>query len=166
MQASDIYEMLVAQIYHWGHNFHRNLFHMFDDMNMVRYIRLAACVGAYMLLRPYFVKIGAKIQEKEYEKQSAAAKDPYEASVKGDKKKITPNSLRGGKTVSFQDTEEEEEKGEVSGVQWGKKARQRQKKVVNALLEKKEERLREDDEEEKKDVMDLLVDYDEGEDGW
>lgn len=139
---------------------------MFDDMNMVRYIRLAACVGAYLLLRPYFVKIGAKIQEKEYEKQSAAAKDPYEASVKGtgEKKKITPNSLRGGKTVSFKDDEEEEK--EVTGVQWGKKARQRQKKVVDAVLGKKEQMLKVDDEEEKKDVMDLLVDYDEGEDGW
>jgi len=164
MQASDIIDTIVAQIYHWGNNFHRNLFHMFDDMNMTRYIRLAACVGAYMLLRPYFVKLGAKIQEKEYAKQSAA-KDPYEASVKGDKKKISPNALRGGKSVSFKDSDEED-KGEPSGVQWGKKARQRQKKVVNQLLEKKEERLREDDEEEKKDVMDLLVDYDEGEDGW
>lgn len=141
------------------------MFHMFDDMNMVRYIRLAACVGAYLLLRPYFVKIGARIQEKEYEKQSAAAKDPYEASLKGkgEKKKITPNSLRGGKTVSFKDTEEEEK--EASGIQWGKKARQRQKKAANASLSKNEERLREDDEEEK-DIMELLVDYDEGEDGW
>jgi len=165
MQANDVIETIVAQIHHWGNNFHRNLFHMFDDMNTTRYIRLIACVGAYLLLRPYFVKLGEKIQSKEHEKQSSA-KDPYEASTKGDKKKITPNALRGagGKTVSFADTDEDE--GEPSGVQWGKKARHRQRKVVSKLLEKHEEKLREDDEEEDKDIMELLVDYEPGQDGW
>ncbi|KUJ11417.1 DUF1531-domain-containing protein [Mollisia scopiformis] len=166
MQANDIFEAIVAQLYHWGNNFHRNLFHMFDDMNTTRYLRLIACVGAYLLLRPYFVKIGEKIQAKEHEKQSAA-KDAYEASTKGDKKKITPNALRGagGKTVTFADSDEEDS-AEPTGVQWGKKARQRQRKVVSKLLEKHEEKLREDDEEEDKDIMELLVDYEPGQDGW
>lgn len=166
MAVDDIFEAIVAQLYHWANNFHRNLFHMFDDMNTTRYIRLIACVGAYLLLRPYFVKIGEKIQAKELEKQGSA-KDPYEASTKDDKKKITPNALRGagGKTVSFADPDDEDE-GEPTGVQWGKKARQRQRKVVSKLLEKREEQLREDDEEEDKDIMELLVDYEPGQDGW
>lgn len=146
---------------------------MFDDMNMTRYIRLIACVGAYLLLRPYFVKIGTKIQEKEFEKQSQAAraKDPYEAATIADgsgKKKISPNSLREGgggkKTVSFEGDKKEEV--EATGKEWGGKARLRQKRVVDGLLEVKEKRLREDDEEEKKDVLELLKDYDSGEDGW
>jgi len=169
MQASDVFDAFVAQIYHWGKNFHRNLFHMFDDMNTTRYIRLIACVGAYLLLRPYFVKLGEKIQAKEMEKQNAA-KDPYEAStkgVKGNKKKITPNALRGagGKSVTFADSDDEGE-GEPTGIQWGKKARQRQRKVVSKLVEKHEEQLQEDDEEEDKDIMELLVDYEPGQDGW
>lgn len=167
MQANDIFEAIVAQIYHWANNFHRNLFHMFDDMNTTRYIRLVACVGAYLLLRPWFVKLGEKIQAKEHEK-ATKAKDPYEAVTKADKKnKITPNALRGagGKTVTFADTDEEDT-AEPTGVQWGKKARQRQRKVVSKLLEKNEEKLREDDEEEDQDIMELLVDYEPGQDGW
>jgi len=167
MQPTDVIDAIVAQLYQWGNNFHRNLFHMFDDMNTTRYIRLIACVGAYLLLRPYFVKIGEKIQAKELEKAQAA--DPYDAATKDakDKKKITPNALRGvgGKTVTFEESEDENE-GEPTGVQWGKKARQRQRKVVSKVLEKREEQLREDDSDEEKDVMELLVDYEPGKDGW
>jgi len=171
MQPSDIFDPIVGFFSHLAHNFHRNLFHMFDDMNTTRYIRLIACAGAYFLLRPYLVKLGERIQGKQLEKLSSTPSDPYDAAIKekgGREKLVTPNSLRGasGKTVSFADDGEGEAEGEGTGANWGKKARERQRKVVGRLAEQRERVLREDDEGNEKDLMELLVDYQEGEDGW
>ncbi|CZR60310.1 uncharacterized protein PAC_10206 [Phialocephala subalpina] len=163
MGPQDIYHFVVDWVYYFANNFHRNLFHMFDDMNTTRYIRLIACVGAYLLARPYLVKLGEKISQKELEKQNKA-KDPYDAATKekGDKKKIEPNALRGGgKSVSFEEVEkEEDDEGEASGFQWGKKAKQRARKEAEKKLAAQEKVLQDDD------IMEHLVDYEPGQDGW
>ncbi|KAF8855744.1 hypothetical protein BDZ45DRAFT_498239 [Acephala macrosclerotiorum] len=165
MTPQDIVEFVWGWITHFANNFHRNLFHLFDDMNTTRYIRLIACVGAYLLARPYLVKLGEKISQKELEKQNKA-KDPYDAATKDskDKKKIEPNALRGGgsgKTVSFEEVEKkEDEEGEASGFQWGKKTRQRARKEAEKKLAAQEKVLQEDD------IMEHLVDYEPGQDGW
>ncbi len=144
---------------------------MWDDMTLLKYIRLVAIVGAYALLRPYLMKWGEKLQAKEHEKEL----DPYEMATADakDKGKLSPNDLRGvgvtgvgGKVVELEDSESEEETTGTD-VKWGKKARKRQRAVVKKILADEEEvrrQLQEDDED--KDIQEYLVDYTPGEDGW
>lgn len=137
----------VEYIKYYVWNFWRNLTGVFDDMDSRRWIRMIAAVGAYLLLRPLLVKLGEKIQNKQYAKT-------MESSQKGPKAKISPNALRG-QVEPIQDEDEEEE--EIKGVESGKKARKRQLKKA---------REEQQDEDSQADVMDHLVDYVEGEDGW
>lgn len=168
-QIIDLVQMIVAQLNTWYNNFTRNAIHMWDDMTLLKYIRLVAIVGAYALLRPYLMKWGEKLQAKEHEKEL----DPYEmatADGKNGKGKISPNQLRGagGKVVELEVSDSEEEgEGTVADVKWGKKARKRQRAVVKKILADEEEvrrQLQEDDED--KDIQEYLVDYTPGEDGW
>ncbi|RDL35465.1 uncharacterized protein BP5553_07396 [Venustampulla echinocandica] len=148
----------------YGGNFVRNLRKTFDGMTLEKYVRLIAVVGAYLLLRPYIMKLGAKIQAKEHEKE-IDLEEP-----EGPKAKISPNMLRGhgGKEVEIGDSESEEEgEGDTTGANWGKKARKRQRqqdKKLLAAIEERHRQLQEDDED--KDIMEYLVDYEEGKDGW
>ena len=149
---------MVENIQYFASNFLHNLQHVFD-MDLRTAIRLVVIVGAYLLIRPYLIKGGAKLQEKQHEKV-------YEADKKRDAEAlISANSLRGHVEVP-EDTDDEEE-SQATGVNWGAKARKRQRKVVKKILEA-DERLRLDAEGDKddQDIMDLLVDYEEGKDGW
>ncbi|KAL2067637.1 hypothetical protein VTL71DRAFT_15733 [Oculimacula yallundae] len=141
-------------------NLTRNAVHMWDDMSMLNYIRMIAIVGGYLFLRPYLQRYGERVQARNHEKMLAKKA----TEEKGGKAKISPNALRagGGKSVKFADeggdaVEEKEE--------WGKKAKKRQKKVQD-LLDKEGKRLEDLDDEEDKDIMQYLVDYEEGKDGW
>lgn len=135
---------------------------MLDGMNSKRWIRLIAIVGAYFLIRPYILKFGAKIQAEEH------AKSIHSEEAKAQKAKISANSIRG--QVEIPNSEDEEDEVEATGnePQWGKKARKRSRKVVRDILEEQERRLEEDDNEDIKEFLesDVLVDYNEGEDGW
>jgi Protein trafficking PGA2 len=160
-------EFIPNQLVTWYNNFIRNAVHMWDGMTLIKYIRLIAVLGAYMLLRPYLMKLGAKLQAKEHEKEL----DPYEIATKdeqGNTKKLSPNNLRGidGKEVTLEDSESEEE-ATGADVKWGKKARKRQRAVIKKVLED-EERIRRElqEDEEDKDIMEYLVDYEPGKDGW
>jgi hypothetical protein len=168
-QIIELIQMIVAQLNTWYNNFTRNAIHMWDDMTLLKYIRLVAIVGAYALLRPYLMKWGEKLQAKELEKEL----DPYEmatANGKHGEGKISPNQLRGagGKVVELEGSDSEEEgEGTAADVKWGKKARERQRAVVKKILADEEEvrrQLQEDDED--KDIQEYLVDYTPGEDGW
>ncbi|KAE9373999.1 DUF1531-domain-containing protein [Stipitochalara longipes BDJ] len=160
--------MVIAQLNTWYNNFTRNAVHMWDDMTMLKYIRLVAIVGAYALLRPYIMKWGEKLQAKEHEKEL----DPYELATADakEKGKISPNQLRGagGKVVELGDSDSEEEaEATAADVKWGKKARKRQRAVIKKVLADEEEvrrQLQEDDED--KDIQEYLVDYTPGQDGW
>jgi hypothetical protein len=160
-------EFIPNQLSTWANNFVRNAIHMWDGMTLIKYIRLIAIVGAYALLRPYLMKLGAKLQAKEHEKEL----DPYEMATKDEqgKAKLSPNQLRGvdGKVVELQESDSEEEAATGSDVKWGKKARKRQRAVIKKVLED-EERIRRElqEEEEDKDIMEYLVDYEPGKDGW
>jgi protein trafficking PGA2 len=172
-QVIEFGEMIVNQLLTWYNNFTRNAIHMWDDMTLLKYIRLVAIVGAYALLRPYMMKWGEKIQAKQHEKEL----DPYEIATADAKAKgkgmVSPNDLRGvgltgagGKVVELEDSESEEETTGAD-VKWGKKARKRQRTVVKKILADQEEvrrQLQEDDED--KDIQEYLVDYTPGEDGW
>jgi hypothetical protein len=170
-QIIELVQMISNQLVTWYNNFTRNAIHMWDDMTLLKYIRLIAIVGAYALLRPYIMKWGEKLQAKEHEKEL----DPYEMATADakEKGKLSPNDLRGvgvtgagGKVVELNGSESEEETTGAD-VKWGKKARKRQRAVVNKILADEEEvrrQLQEDDED--KDIQEYLVDYTPGEDGW
>jgi hypothetical protein len=164
-RAMEVLQFIPMQLGQWYHNFTHNIVHMWDGMTMIKYIRLIAVAGAYILLRPYLVKLGEKFQTKEHEKEL----DPYE--MEKQKAKLSPNALRGvsGKVAELEDSDEGQEEGGATGgdVKWGKKARKRQRMSIKKLLEEKEKLLQEQQEDDDdKDIQEYLVDYVEGEDGW
>ena len=53
--------------------FTRNLRGSLEGMSPEKWIRIVIIVGAYMLLRPYLIKLGGKVQMKQHEKEAAAA---------------------------------------------------------------------------------------------
>lgn len=131
----------------------RNLMASFSRLKPEGWIRLIWIVGAYMLLRPYLMKLGARAQERQHEKESAEAADTGA--------EVHPNELRGGKKVAIPgvESDDEEEKTEAKPGQWGKKARVRQRKFIRETLVKEEERLQDEQEQEDlKDIADLLED--------
>ncbi|CAD6502068.1 BgTH12-02311 [Blumeria graminis f. sp. triticale] len=144
-----------------GDNLVRNVWGMWDGMRLRDYIRIVIIVGGYLLLRPYLLKFAAKIQAKQY------AKIPdTDASVNV---KISPNQLRGTSTVNSanNDLKDDENDRIASGADWGTKARKRQKKAIEKFTEKEEKKgLEAQGENDDKEIMDLLVDYEEGKDGW
>ncbi|KAB8300066.1 hypothetical protein EYC80_000300 [Monilinia laxa] len=73
-------------------NFYRNATGAFQEMKTMelqKWIRIIAVVGAYLLIRPYFIKLGAKKQEAEYAKARAE-----HAQKKEKEKHIGANSFR------------------------------------------------------------------------
>ncbi|KAI1117229.1 DUF1531-domain-containing protein [Nemania sp. NC0429] len=119
----------------------------FDSMTAQQWIRLVAIVGAYALLRPYVIKMGAKYQEKQFEKaqQEEAAH-------------ISPNQLRGELGIPEESDDEDGDEGETTAADWGKKARKRQRNMIKQLLDAEEKRLQETlDEQEDKDIEEFLV---------
>lgn len=153
----------------WGHNFYNNSINMFEGMTIIKYIRLIAIVGAYIMIRPYIMKLGEKLQTKQHEKEL----DPDEMAEMEKQAKLSPNYLRGagGKNVSFDESGDEDGEGEGKAtggdVKWGKKAKRRQRHTIEKLLEEKEKALYDaQGEEDDKDILEYLVDYEEGKDGW
>ncbi len=115
-------------------------------------------VGAYLLIRPYLVKGGAKMQERQHEKVIAADRKREAKNL------ISANSLRGQVEIP-EDTDSEEEA--KSGVNWGGKARKKQRRALKKILEADEKmRLDAEGDKDDKDIMEYLVDYEEGKDGW
>lgn len=114
------------------------------------YIRLIAIVGAYCLLRPYLLKLGARFQAKDHEREL----DPDEmASAEA----TSVNSLRGKVHVP-EDTDSESDEEGRKGTDWGKKARRRQRRVLRGILEAEEKRRREEEEAESdKEIEEFLV---------
>jgi len=136
----------------WRDNFYRNSREAFTTMKPQGYIRLVVILGAYALLRPYIMKIGAKLQERQHER------DALEELLPAD---IHPNELRTGKKFAIPGVEESdtEEDEEAKPGQWGKTARVRQRKFIRNKLEEEERRLlAEQEEEEDKDIAHLLED--------
>lgn len=152
---------VIDYIAHFASNFWKNLGGAFDDMSGTRWLRMIAVVGAYVLFRPYLVKLGEKIQTRQYQKATdeKKRKDEEEAKARGGAV-ISPNALRGH-VEEIKDGEEGKEEGksaDIEGEEGGKKVRRRQKKETN----EQQEGVRDPDAE----LLDQLVDYVEGEDGW
>ncbi|KAI1096721.1 DUF1531-domain-containing protein [Rostrohypoxylon terebratum] len=128
--------------------FSHNVTESFSSMTPKQWIRLVIIVGAYALLRPYIIKMGAKHQEKQLEKQF---KEEEERQTQ-----ISPNQLRG--EIGIPDESDDDEQGETTASDWGKKARKRQRNVLKKMLEAEEKRLQElQEDEEDKDIEQYLV---------
>ena len=156
---------VLAAVWQWVVDIIKNVGGASDGMTLLKWIRMIAIVGGYLLLRPYIEKGAAKWMGSEHEKEL----DPAEmAKANGKKAKISPNSLRGQVEIPDDTDEEEEEEGQATGADWGKKARKRQRTVLRKILEAEEKLLQEDDDDDIKEFLesDALVDYKEGEDGW
>ncbi|OTB07812.1 hypothetical protein M426DRAFT_317703 [Hypoxylon sp. CI-4A] len=130
--------------------FSNNIQESFTSMTPKQWIRLVIIVGAYLLLRPYVIKMGAKYQEKQLEKQF---KEEEERQAE-----ISPNQLRGEIGIPEDSDDDEEDQAETTSSDWGKKARKRQRKMIRNLLDAEEKRLQElQEDEEDKDIEQYLV---------
>ena len=137
----------------YADRFTTNISTSFTSLTIQQWIRLVAVVGAYLLARPYLIKLGAKRQLAQLEAEDAATEAERAA-------KISPNEFRGQKLVMPEESESEgeEEAAESSAADWGKKARRRQRKMVKNLLAAHEKKLAEEQEdEEDKDIQEFLV---------
>jgi hypothetical protein len=134
-----------------------NLSASFTSLTVQQWIRLVAVIGAYLLARPYILKLASKRQMAALE-QSETEDDPNAPRAP-----ISANELRGQTKVSIPGDTDSEGEGEggaaASGPDWGKKARRRQRRVVKEMLAAHEKRLQEEQEdEEDKDIAEFLVD--------
>ncbi|RKF77824.1 putative trafficking pga2 [Golovinomyces cichoracearum] len=144
-------------------NLVRNVRGMWDGMRPRDYIRIVVVVGAYLLLRPYLLKYAAKIQAKEH------AKHAFDPSKPSSNSKISPNQLRDGHITEIDENEQSEAEGDgiANGAGWGKKTRKRQRRADMKAIEDEERRkLQMEGEKDDQDIMQYLVDYEEGKDGW
>ncbi|GME52970.1 trafficking pga2 [Neofusicoccum parvum] len=129
----------------------------FSELRTQDYIRLITIIGAYCLLRPYLMKLGAYFQRKQHEADSRSGED--DAAATG--ATLTANDLRGRKSQPKiaipgvdSDSEDDEDKDD-----WGRVARLRQRKFVRQMLEVHETKLREEAEANSdKDIEEFLVD--------
>ncbi|OCL12124.1 DUF1531-domain-containing protein [Glonium stellatum] len=133
----------------WAGNFQRNTSSAFAELRLQDYIRLVVIIGGYCLLRPWLMKLGAKMQTKSHEADSA------------DTGLMNPNELRGKVEIPGVDEdsdEEEEEAAAGTAGNWGRGARVRQRKFIREALEREEKRLREETEAESdKEIEEFLI---------
>ncbi|KIW06386.1 uncharacterized protein PV09_02839 [Verruconis gallopava] len=150
---SELSSAVSSQLSIWKGNFLRNSSAAFDNMSPKQWIRLIIIVCTYLLIRPYLVKLGAKVQEKQMEK--AAREMGITPGTK-----ITANDLRQAKSqidIPGVDSDSEDENdGKLS--QWGRKQRIRQRKLVKRAMEIHEQNLAAKGNESDKDIDDLLED--------
>jgi hypothetical protein len=140
-------------------NFSYNLSHTFTDTSLKQWIRIVTIVGAYLIIRPWLVKLGARQQQKQHERDAA------DISAE-----IHPNDLRGGRKTEDKgkialpgvDDDSSDEEGEATGAEkganWGKKARKRQRKYLREVMEAEEKRREAEQEAESdKEIEQYLV---------
>lgn len=143
-------DSLVNVVSTVGNRITSNLKATFADLSPEKWIRLVIIIGAYMLLRPYILKLGAKSQMRSHEESE---EQPLA--------EISPNQLRG--KVDIPEDSDGEEEGDGGGAastatDWGKKARRRQREVIRKMLDAEEERLNEQQgDDEDKDIEEFLV---------
>ncbi len=152
--------------------FTTNVATSFSKLTAQQWIRLIALVGAYMLLRPYLLRLGGRIQMRQHEAEEKRAAEEAAAIAAGEKPVLTANDLRGtgprsgskiGVSVPDSDEDESEDEaaaaGPASGTDWGRNARKRQRRVLRKLVEAHEQKLADEQaDEEDKEIAEFLVD--------
>ncbi|KAI9832286.1 MAG: hypothetical protein M1819_004464 [Sarea resinae] len=141
---------ILGSIGTWRSNFQNQVQYTVKKMTIHDYLRLVIIVGAYCLLRPYLIKLGARFQAKDHEREL----DPDEMSSAA---AVSPNSLRG--QVQLQESDDEDDEVALgTGADWGKKARRRQRQMIKNILAAEEKRLAEEAEADSdKDIEEFLV---------
>ncbi|EFX01224.1 duf1531 domain containing protein [Grosmannia clavigera kw1407] len=155
--------------------FSTNVSASISNLSAQQWIRLIAIAGAYMLLRPYLMKIGGKMQMRQLEAEHDAAEQEALALAAKKRPALSPNDLRGtaapgsmtgllgldGDSDSDDDNDDDNNNAPAtsSGADWGKNARRRQRKMVRQLLSAHEKQLAEAQaDEEDKDIAEFLQD--------
>lgn len=138
-----------------GNRVKNNLGSSFTNMTAQQWIRLVTLVGAYMLLRPYLLKLAERTQRKQLEKEEAER----EAEAAQQRAAISPNELRGRRIEIPDDSDSDDDNNKKPAVaEWGKKARRRQRAMARRMIEENENRLAEaQGDEEDKDIEEFLV---------
>ncbi|ESZ90011.1 hypothetical protein SBOR_9604 [Sclerotinia borealis F-4128] len=138
-------------------NFYRNVtgaFEQMKTMELQKWIRIIAVVGAYLLIRPYFIKLGAKKQEKEYSKALGE-----HAEKKEKEKHVGANSFRDSVKIPEDTDSEEDAKASSNDVKWGGKARKKQRQTIRKILDQEEKlRRQQQEDDEDKDIQEFLHD--------
>lgn len=141
---------ITDQLSRYYQNFTSQLTHSASSLTVQDYLRLVVIVGGYALLRPYLIKLGARFQSKDHEREL----DPGEMSSTA---AAAVNSLKGTVHVP-EDTDSESEGEGRRGTDWGKKARRRQREMIRELLDVEEERRKAEQEAESdKEIEQFLV---------
>lgn len=136
--------------------FTRNLRGSVEGYSPEYWIRLVIVVGAYILIRPYLIKLGGKAQMNQHEREAAETAAEEEARAKA---KMSPNELRGHSIQIPEESDSEgENEGQASSSDWGKKARRRQRTMIKKILNAEEKRLQElQEDDEDKDIEEFLT---------
>jgi len=154
--AQIFYHEVIKALTTWKGNFTRNTSESFSRMTAKNWLRLVIIVCTYCLIRPYILKLGAKVQQSYLEKESKEADEQWAA--------MHPNDLRGGRRnvdIPGVESEDEGEDGQNEVVvkgEWGRKARVRQRKIVRKAMEIHEANLTRTGYESDQDIADLLED--------
>ncbi|KAI9750015.1 MAG: hypothetical protein M1815_002063 [Lichina confinis] len=100
------------------------------------YLRLLIIVCGYALLRSYLVKLGGWFQARDHDRAIATEEASSEAAV-------SPNSLQAQVVIPDNTDDEDEHEHDdrddaVKKLDWGRQARQRQRRMLRKLLEAEE----------------------------
>ena len=161
---------MLAPLATWAGNFQRNTTGMFRELRPIDYIRLLTIICGYLLLRPYIVKFGAHIQQKDHAQKVEAHVKRIEICSGSDigSRKSEPRCEKQYQSRSQSqqaipginsDSEDEDEREKAGGVEWGLRARLRQRKVVRKAMAKYERQLEEvQPTESDKEIEEFLID--------
>ncbi|KAK0663310.1 PGA2-homolog C27.01c [Lasiodiplodia hormozganensis] len=149
--ATDILSLLSV----WSSNFTTQTTKAFSELRVYDYIRLVTIIGAYCLLRPYLMKLGAHLQKKQHQADSQS--DQIEAGAT-----LSANDLRGRKKqpkIAIPGVDSDSDSEDEDKDDWGRAARLRQRKFVRQMLEAHEQKLREEAEADSdKEIEEFLID--------
>jgi Protein trafficking PGA2 len=144
-------EDIPALLSTWANNFTTQTRSSFARLTLKDWIRIIAAVGAYMLLiRPFLVRIGQRIQAKQH--AEASAEEPAVGTI--DPRTGVPRKFAIPGVDSDSDEEIEGAKANPTTGEWGRKARLRQRRTVRKIAEMKEEHLLQDDDDDIKEFLD------------
>ena len=135
----------------WLHDYRRNASETATALTLKDYIRMIVIIGGYCLLRPYLLRLGAKYQASDHEREL----DPNEMSSAT---AVSPKLLRGRVEVPEDSESDGEDAGVGTGINWGRKARRRQRLMIRKMLEAEEKRGRvENEAHEDADIEEFFV---------
>lgn len=149
-----------------------NLSTTFGALTVQQWIRLTIIAGAYVLFRPYLLRLVARIQGRQLESSTfdphAAGHPDADGTVLANGKvvrridPVTGEEIKS-KIVIPEDSDDDasDMNGQgvfATGLEWGRKAKKRQKAVVKRMLELEEKRRKEEEDmDSDQEIEDLLT---------